>query len=103
MYEVYHAFSPDFITQLFPLNDHDKDTRNKSFFTPRRIFSTYSGSESISFLGPKIWELVPDNIKDCESIYSFKKSIKTWRLEDCPCRILQTYIQNVGFVEITNS
>ena len=63
MYKVYHGLSPDFITQLFPLNDHEKDTRKKSFFRPRRIFSTCSGSESISFLGPKIWKLVPDNIK----------------------------------------
>ena len=34
------------------------------------------GTESISYLAPKIWEQVPDEIKNCKSVISFKSKIK---------------------------
>ena len=30
--------------------------------------SVYHGSESVSFLGPKIWEMLPDDYKDVDNL-----------------------------------
>ena len=38
--------------------------------------SSYHGSESISYLGPKIWEIVSTKIKETNSLNSFKIEIK---------------------------
>ena len=35
--------------------------------------SVYNGTESISYLGPKVWELVRDNLKSITSLTSFKE------------------------------
>ena len=35
------------------------------------------GSETISFIGPKIWELLPSNIKDSENLNILKSNIKS--------------------------
>ena len=38
----------------------------------------YHGTESLSFLRPKISELVPEVIKQSESLKIFKNKIKKW-------------------------
>ena len=40
--------------------------RKNSTFEIRNIKSVYYGSETISFIGPKIWELLASKIKDSE-------------------------------------
>ena len=32
------------------------------------------------------------------TINAFKKEVKKWKLENCPCRLCKPYIQSVGFV-----
>ena len=36
----------------------------------------YHGSESISFLGPKMWKTFPDEIKQETSLINLNKSLK---------------------------
>ena len=43
-------------------------------FVPN-VKSTFHGRESLSYLGPKIWDL------------TFKKAIKKWKLQNYPCRV----------------
>ena len=40
--------------------------------------SVYHGFESISYLGPKIWEIVPAKIKETNSLNSSKIEICKW-------------------------
>ena len=54
----------------------------------------------MSFLGPKIWELFPSNFKDSENLNFFKSNIKSWKLENCPCRLCRLYIAGIGFIEL---
>ena len=56
------------------------------------------GFKSIRFLGPKIWERIPNNLKNKESIESFKMTIKEWKAESYPCRLCKTYLQNIGYL-----
>ena len=46
-------------------------------------------SESTAYLGAKIWELIPENIKLSESVGIFKSKIKKWVPEICPCRLFR--------------
>ena len=50
------------------------------------------------WLGPKIWESLPNNLKNKESIESFRMAIKEWKPELCPCRLCKTYLQNIGYL-----
>ena len=71
--------------------------RNYLFSRPL-VKSVYKGTESLSFLGPKIWDILPDTSKDLPNLNSFKVALKKWRPVNCPCRICKVYIANVGFV-----
>ena len=54
------------------------------------------GTESFSFMAPKIWSIVPQELKNSQSLYSFKKGIWKWK-PNCPCRLCKTFLQHVGF------
>ena len=49
-------------------------------------------------LGPKIWQSLPDNLKNKESIKSFNMASKEWKPESCPCRLCKTYLPNIGYL-----
>ena len=42
--------------------------------------------DSVSYLAPKTWNLVPNEIKRCKTLNSFRHSIKNWKPTACPCR-----------------
>ena len=64
----------------------------------RRNLTVYFGTESISSLAPKIWELIPSDIRSANSLGIFKEKLKFWTTGKCPCRLCKTYIGNVGFI-----
>ena len=84
--------------QLFPPKVSPYDLRNNNSFNRRRVNSVWHGTELVSYLGPKIWDLVPNKIKESESLDGFKFKIKRWVSERCPCRICKIYLGQVGFI-----
>ena len=44
--------------------------RRNDTFKKRKVHSEYHGTESLSFLGPKIWDLV--DLKQSETFYSLQ-------------------------------
>ena len=51
-----------------------QETRNDE---TTNVKSIYYGSKTISFLGLKIWESLPSNIKDSENLNIFKSNIES--------------------------
>ena len=84
---------------LFPLNDDSGySTRNKRTFKSRHVKTVRYGTDSLVYLAPKIWELVPNEMKNLESLTAFKTAIKKWKTTNCTCRLCKNYIPQVGFV-----
>ena len=99
MYKIKNNLSPPIIADLFEQrNEQHYNLRNWAQFSPPAIRTVYHGSESITFLGPKIWNMLPDKLKNASSLEVFKASIKSWKPENCPCRLRRLYAQNVGFI-----
>ena len=44
-----------------------------------------------SYLGPKLWNLVPNEYKSITPLADFKAEIKTLVPENCPCTLSKTY------------
>ena len=72
--------------------------RGNNVLTRRRVKSVTYGSETVSFLAPKIWDILPEDIKDSESLDIFKRKAKKWIPSKCPCRLCKTYVPQVGFI-----
>ena len=67
-------------------------------FSRENIKNNQYGLQSVKYLAPKIWELVPNNIKYSNSLSKFKKLIKSWKPQACFYRLCKTYIAQVGFI-----
>ena len=105
LYKVHHGLAPELMNDIFKKRNVTYNFRKNSTFETRNIKSVYYGSETISFIGPKIWELLPSNIrqsniKDSENLNIFKPNIKSWRPENCACRLCRLYIADIGFIEL---
>ena len=57
----------------------------------------YNGTEARTFLGTIILEIVPNCIKENNSLEEFKLKIKLWNPENCPGRLCKRFLSNVGF------
>ena len=66
------------------------------------VRSVFHGSENISYLRPKIWDIVPLELKELTGAVAFKKSIKKCKPENCPCRPCKKYVSNSGFITVTS-
>ena len=98
MYKVKNDLSPSFMKMIFPLSNNTYLLRNDKEFKTNNFRTVSYGSETITYRGPKTWELVPTNIKSSNSLNEFKEKIKHWKPEGCMCRICKTYINNLGFI-----
>ena len=76
MYKVKNQISPLPMQKLFTKKDHQHDLRFKSTWEIGNIRTVKCGSETIRNLGPKTWELVPNEIKESASLALFKSKVK---------------------------
>ena len=79
---MYRDVSPPIVRQLFQSRNNDYHLRQFSQFELTNVRIVFSGTETISFLGTKIWNFIPNKFKKETSLHAFKKSIKKWRLEN---------------------
>ena len=98
IFKVKSGFVPEIITEIFKINDHSYDLRKNNCIGGRIIKSRKYGSETVSNLGAKPWDILPENIKKGESLQNLKKKIKFWTSLNCPCKLCKTYIGNGGYV-----
>ena len=79
MFKVPKNLSPQLVTEIFEKRNNVYDLRNPSEFVRPRIRSVFNGEESISYLEPKIWDIVPPELKALETVNAFKREIKKWK------------------------
>ena len=88
------------MSELFYQKVNHYDLRNLMSFLFQMLI-VFHGQASIRYLGPLIWQLVPSEFKDLNTVSAFKAAIRKWKPNNCPCRLCKTYIGNVGFIRIT--
>ena len=77
LYKIANYMSPKIMSEVFKLRDTlCYNLRHTSQFSTDPIHSAYNGTESASYLGPKIWEQIPAEIKNKESLDGSKREIK---------------------------
>ena len=99
MYRIYNGMASEIVTEIFPLRHQGQYNLIRwSDFTLPIVTTVNYGIESIRYLGPKIWESIPANMKEVDRIERFKSGIKNWKPESCPCRLCKTYLQQIGYI-----
>ena len=99
IFKIKNNLSAEIMKQGFDFQEPYYNLRSEtSQFRRENIKITHYGIQYVKFLGPKIWAMVPQNIKNCKYLQEFKKLIQVWKLKACPCRICKKYVANIGFI-----
>ena len=115
MYKISHNLCPMFMNEMvteasLPYNTRSTtkvetdyngkcESDKKLNYKLPAIKTVSYGNESFRYLGPKIWNLVPDDMKHVQSLQLFKKKVKSLKFENCPCTLCKTYVQNIGYID----
>ena len=105
MFKVVNGLASPFMANIFA-NNHNLNTDNVSantrsqstFYNPVNPKTVNYGLETLRCLGPKIWKIIPDDIKATASVSLFKRKIKNWTSINCPCRLCKNFIPNLGYL-----
>ena len=98
MYRVKHRIAPKIMFELFNEANVPYNLRQDVSFCSYNVKTVLGGIETLSYLGPKIWNLVPSDIRDCATEPIFRQKIKKWKQDTCPCRLCKVCIPNFGFM-----
>ena len=99
IFKVKNDLCPEIMKEIFIFHESlTYNLRSGNHLTRRNIRTTHYGIETISNLGAKIWDLLPEEIKNASSLSVFKTKIKKWIPKKCPCKLCQTYIKNISFI-----
>ena len=98
IYKFIQGISPPLLNKVFVPRQYNYDLSGNNILERRRVKSVRHGTESISFLASKIWEILPNEIKDSGTLQIFKAKIKKWVPVECPCRLCKISLPQVGFI-----
>ena len=76
MFKIHEGLSPEILKETFVSKTNWYNLRRNNTFEKRQVHCIYHGTESLSFLGPKIWDLLSVELKQSEKLDSFKLKIK---------------------------
>ena len=74
------------------------NTRNAPSFSSKNIKTVRCGLQTISYMAPIIWNLVPKEMKQVTTLNEFKTKIKIWKLQKCPCRLCRIYLPQIRLI-----
>ena len=115
MYKIDHKISPSFIRELVVKEDSPYNTRattnvvldannraeisKKSSYKVPKINTVSFGKESFRWLGPKLWNSLPEETKHAKSLEVFRQKVKSMTFDQCPCNLCREYVHGVGYID----
>ena len=90
--------SPELMNDIFHFVERPHNLRSNYTLERKRDHIVFHGSENLSSLAPKLWDLLLNSIKNFPSVMEFKPKIVTWAADRCPCRICKKYVGRVEFI-----
>ena len=84
MFKVKNKLCSEIKLDLFKEVKHSYNLRNHLICGSYKIKTVRYGTQTITYLGPKIWSIIPDEIKESASLETFRQKIKLWKPSGCP-------------------
>ena len=96
MFKVSKGLCPEIVKGLFQFRyDIPYNLRQRSQFHIPPVRTVFSVTESFKYRSPKVWELMPDGMKELKSLWEFRKAMKLRKPTSGPCK---QYIYEIGFL-----
>ena len=87
------------MNEVFQTNDCPYDLRNPRILASKHKSNIKYGINTIAFRGSQIWQNIPSEIRNSESLSLFKWNIKQIPSSRCRCKICRSFIANLGYID----
>ena len=87
MFKELNKLTVPLFNEIFVKSNNVYKLRKPSEFVRPKVHIVFHDKESISYLGPEIWDMIPLEMKNLTTISAFKREVKNSKLENCPCRL----------------
>ena len=74
--QSFRRLSSPLLNKVFIKQNCNYNLWGNNFLNTQRVNSVGYGTESVSFLAPKIWDILPKEINNSEMLHAFKAKIK---------------------------
>ena len=97
LFEVKGNLSNSIIYDIFQTRKMNSDLRAQTNFASNCVHTNKFSLNSRRYFA---WNIVSLEIKNSGSVEIFKTKIRNWEPNDCYCYLRETYINNLGFVNV---
>ena len=100
MFKVKNSIGPEIMNEIFVTKNtvNVRQLRSQTDFFIPQVNTVHFGHDSLRYFGPKLWEIIPKEIRGCQTLEDFKLKIKKWNPSQCSCRLCKQYIGGYGFI-----
>ena len=104
LFKIKNGLSIDIMAQLIcKRNSVGYTLRSQTDFSLPQVKAVNYDLKALRYFGPKIWNILPNDIKNSRTLRESSKKVKSWIPWNCPSRICENYIYQVGFTNIQDS
>ena len=91
MFKVKHNIAPTPIQNLFPVYENVFNLRSERCWQSSNVRTVGFGTETLVYRGQKTWQLLPDLIRNSNTLSEFTGKFKNWKKPiGCTCRLCKT-------------
>ena len=99
IFKIKKGFASLIMGSILKGRNNTYNVRNfQEFETERKRAVKKSCLETIRYSSPQLWSLLPEHTRQLNSIDQFKRSVRQWVCNTCPCRLSKVYLQTVRFL-----
>ena len=98
IYKIINHIAPPIMSSLPEIRENTNNTRYFQVLSNESRRTINYGLETICYRAPFLWANLPPEYKLANSLNIFKRKIKNWKGENCPCRLCKTYVRELGYI-----
>ena len=113
LFKIHHRNIQSLAIELFKMKNNLSVTIMNDIFQPRavrcnlrsqidftrpNVNSEHFGIRSLRHMAAKVWDMVPNDIKNVNEIETSKNNIREWKPVDCHCKLCLDYDSCVGYL-----
>ena len=93
IYKTVNSLKPSFVAEIFVTKDVPYGLRGGNNLVFPRARTNFYGIDTIRFIGQKLWQTLPKEMKESQSLEIFKRSIKSIKTLDGSCKLCKNFVQ----------
>ena len=102
LFKVKKGIANPILCDIFPLRSIDYNLRSQINFSVSSVNTTHFDLNSPRYFTSKVWSMGPLEHKNLSDVEFFKSEIRKSEPMQCEYTLCLPYMQNVGYVNISN-